>query len=401
MADRLSHHLDLPTPKRDGLTIACELRNDRSVIQRVYDLASERDWQLLNLRKVFAGVLPQDVHVDGALIDFFPSDVYCQGLLQAGVPIVRVGYETHSQDHLVPVVLTDWHAAGRMAAEHFAQRGFKHFTFLANQPWCARRPLYEGLVERGEELGCVCHLGRYSAETKKKADKDPLAAWEQRHAQFLNWIAALPSPCGLLCATDGHAVRYCRWLVQAGWRVPDDVAILGVGNDPFVCEIGPVPISSLMPDENRIAETAVDLLQKMLDGQRDPPSVIKLPPRGIVTRHSTDVLAASDPRVAQAIKFIWAHIAEDLSVEEIARSAGVSRRTLERLFECSLGRGIYSELQRRRLEKSRELLLVTDLSVTQTAKAVGFGSPNYFCQAFSSAYGLSPSQYRRKNASAV
>jgi len=119
-----------------------------------------------------------------------------------------------------------------------------------------------------------------------------------------------------------------------------------------------------------------------------------IPPKPIVTRASTEILAVDDPRVARALVFMWEHLDLDLSVDDIAREVGVSRRSLERAFCACLDRGINAELQRKRLEVFHDKLVSTDLPIAHLASMVGFRSIAHLRRSFRSAYGLSAREYR-------
>jgi signal transduction histidine kinase/DNA-binding response OmpR family regulator len=84
----------------------------------------------------------------------------------------------------------------------------------------------------------------------------------------------------------------------------------------------------------------------------------------------------------------------DLSVEEVARSLGISRMQLYRKVKAVLGTGVTDFIQSLRLTKARELLLDDSLTVTEVAYELGFSSPSYFSTSFRTRYQLSPSEFR-------
>lgn len=103
----------------------------------------------------------------------------------------------------------------------------------------------------------------------------------------------------------------------------------------------------------------------------------------------------------EAAAIMEANIEEPLSMDEISKLVGVSRRQMERLFQRYLGQvptKYYLEL---RLQRARELLNQTSLSVTEIAVICGFLSPPHFSKCYRSVFGLSPSSERRQNLSPV
>lgn len=357
------------------------------------DLAREQRWQLVSLNK-FDGNLPSHITVRGAMTDVLPSHEHSMALRELGIPIVRIGSWPHPDDSEVPAVIPDNVAAGRLAADHFAQRDFKHVACLGHIPWGENESTYHAFAARAEDLGCTAHLFRQE-DLRLEKFANTAERLKQRQRQFSEWINALPRPCGLLAFSDVLADQYCHWIVDAGLRVPQDIAVLSIGNDPLLCECAAVPISAIDHDDAGLIRTAVDVLARLMAGEPLEQCTIPVPPLGVVTRQSTDVLATADPFVVKALQFMWDHMEDDLTVDAIAEHAGTSRRTLEKAFARDLGRGINQEYQRRRLEKARDLLLQTDMPIATIADTLGFGSRSHFFDAFRRAHGTSPGRYRR------
>jgi LacI family transcriptional regulator len=387
---------DLIGRSRDWTPIAVGIGSEHPLASHLLELAKARRWQLVGLEE-YQGQLPTNLAVRGALVSRLPTSPLVVDLLRRGIPTVRLGWMPHEEDHLVPAVIVDRSADGRAAAEHFHQRGFRHIAFIAHPSWAFNRPLYRGLLHRARELGCSVHLQRMHGERPQFARDSP-EQWRYQQEDFTRSLRRFPLPVGLLASSDVTASRYCRWILDAGLRVPEDVAVLGVGNHRFLCDSSPVPISSVSHDWIRILNTAVAMLIQLMEGKPVDPPCVQVPPRGVVTRQSTDVLAATDPRVVNALRFMWDHIHEDLSVDQIARHVGVTRRTLERAFSRDLSRGVREEFQRRRLDKARELIIQTDLPIARIAEALSFRSVTYLGRVFRETYHQSPAQYRADRA---
>jgi len=359
------------------------------------DVARDRRWQLVSLSK-FDGALPPHVKVRGAITDVLPTHEHSVALQQLGIPVMRIGSWPHPDDAHVPAVIPDHEAAGRLAAEHFADRDFKHVACVGHKPWGENESTYHAFASRAEELGCTCHLYR-QVDLRLEKFGSTAARLAHRRQQIVEWFESLPRPSGLLAFTDVLADQYCQWIIDAGMRVPQEIAVLSIGNDPILCECAVVPISAIAQNNPGLIRAAVDTLGRLMTGESLEHTTIRVPPLGVVTRQSTDVLAAADPFVVKALKFMWDHMDEDLSVDQIAEHAGTSRRTLEKAFARELGRGINQEYQRRRLEKARDLLIQTDLPIAAVAQTMGFGSKSHFFDAFRRAYGTTPGRYRREN----
>ena len=89
-------------------------------------------------------------------------------------------------------------------------------------------------------------------------------------------------------------------------------------------------------------------------GQRPPRRIIRIPPKGVVTRVSSDMRAVDDVRVAIALRCVSERFRDpQLSVSDVVAATGVSRRQLERSFRRETGLTIHKELTRHRLAYAR------------------------------------------------
>ncbi|MBI1337153.1 MAG: helix-turn-helix domain-containing protein [Phycisphaera sp.] len=380
---------------RDRTPIAVSYMPNEALATRLLEIADEYRWRLIGL-EVFLGQLPTNLDVGGALVATGPQSQLVVNLLERNIPVVRLGRMPHPLDELVPAVMPDRFAVGQLAAEHFAERGFGHVAFVGHPMWRYNRPFFRGLKTRARELGCECYLKRMHGEERPPDSKGSPESWRYQQDDFTQDLLKMPKPLGLLAVSDVTAGRYCRWLMEAGLRVPEDVAVLGIGNDRFLCKSALVSISSVAHNWDQILETAVGMLRERMEGKPIDRTCVQVPPLGVVTRPSTDVLAVSDPNVVKALRYMWDHIDRDLTVEKVVEHVLISRRSLERAFERELGRGIFAEFQRRRLDRACEMLNQTDLRIAQVSAALGFSSQNYFSQVFKRSFGVSPVHYRSR-----
>jgi LacI family transcriptional regulator len=176
--------------------------------------------------------------------------------------------------------------------------------------------------------------------------------------------------------------------------VPEEIAILGRGNDPVICDTVRPTLSSIDLDARRIGFEAAGLLDHMMAGKRAD-DFIYIPPKRVVVRQSTDLVAIEDPDVAQAVRIIRESACSDIDVARIAENVGVSRRVLESRFDRYLGRSPKTEIMRVRIETAKMLLAQTDKSSESIARKCGFGSLEYFTRVFHDKVGMKPQAYRK------
>ena len=98
--------------------------------------------------------------------------------------------------------------------------------------------------------------------------------------------------------------------------------------------------------------------------------------------------------VASAISYIESHLADPLTVPDVARAAGVSHNHLTRLFRAETGDTVVAHIRRRRLERARHLLRESTLSIPAIAASVGISDLQAFNKACRSGLGASPRRIR-------
>jgi LacI family transcriptional regulator len=120
-----------------------------------------------------------------------------------------------------------------------------------------------------------------------------------------------------------------------------------------------------------------------------------VPPHGVVSRQSTDVLSIDDPTVVRALRYIHTHAHHGIVVNDVLREVPISRRSLEIQFRSYLGRSPAEEIRRIRLDRGRQLLGRRELSITEIALACGFSNATRFGVAFRKCFGTTPRAFRK------
>lgn len=322
------------------------------------------------------------MEVDGAIAQISRLHQLAQ-VMTTRLPVVNIANAI--ADIPRPSVLTDDTLAGRLAREHFHERGLTRLAFCGPAGLAFSRDRYAGLAAGQADLPV-----HWLPQPMEIEQLRPAAL-----VQFSAWLQQLSKPVGLLGATDRYARLALQCALSAGLAVPDDLAILGVNNDPVECELAEVPLSSIQLNSRRQGLEAAALLDRLLAGADDGP-VSRIPPERVVVRQSSDVLAVGEPTVATALAYLRAHLGGDASIEAAARAAGVSRRSLELRFRRTLGRSPYEELLRLRVNRARELLHQRQLRISEVAELAGFGEARLLERHFRRAIGRSPSAFRRQ-----
>lgn len=299
-----------------------------------------------------------------------------------GVAVVNVAHTLDIQtlaDLQLPTVIPDDREVGRQAYEYLHDRGFRSFGFCGHPhaAWSLTRQ--QGFVDAATADGLPCSC----TTSVDEVDKD--------------WVASLGRSVGVLAANDRYAwyaISVCR---EIGRRVPEDLAVLGVDNDVLLDDLVKPTLSSMKPAAFQVGIEAGRLLSALMDGGRPPAKPILLPPDGVVTRNSTDVLMLEDDTVVSAMRYIRLNADKPISVVDVQREVLVSRRNLERRFRVAIGRSILQEIRRARIERACELLRDTDFDMQLIAERCGFQNQVRFSTVFRQLMATSPSNYRKNH----
>lgn len=308
---------------------------------------------------------------------------FLRHLAASGTPIVDLTFDM--PDFPCARVSCDHIAAGRLAAEHFAERNYRSLVFFSMDWGHVHERIWRGYSEKADARRWV-----FSRECRRTRWNDWGAVARWIEGKF----AAAAKPLGALTYSQGEAVQLLAAARRIGIRVPDELGIVAGGEDVALLENQPVPITAVDTDMGRGAYEASALLQRMMDGEPVPGRTIELPPRRIVARRSTDATVAADPLVRAAIAMFASGLKSGMNVAEAAHALGVSRNTLGRRIKSELGRSAAEELLRQRLILAKRLLSDPANKVEYVARTAGFSSASHLGSALRADTGLSPSRWR-------
>jgi LacI family transcriptional regulator len=330
-----------------------------------------------------------DWHGDGIITTLYPQ--YADLILKSGIPTVDVDDQWPSSG--LPRVQSDQRAIGALAAEHLLERGFTQFAFIGYGmfEWaCHRRDGFETAINAA---GHSCEVYR---ESQFVSWAHQLPSWEAEIEDTRRWIVRQPKPLGLMACNDFRGVQALDACRRARIAVPEEVAVIGVDNETLACELAYPPLSSVIPDCRRIGYEAAELLDQLMRGETPPKPRRDVPPYGVVTRQSSDVIAIPDPLVASAMRFIREHACDGILIEDVVEHVAASRSVLQRRFRSTLGRTIHDTIASVRLQRVKQLLVQTDLPLPAVADRAGFQHVEYLIAAFRKATGSTPGGYRKE-----
>jgi LacI family transcriptional regulator len=376
-------------PRQKRVLIVSDWQSE-DMMSAITTEAVRLDWQIVDILFLHQRS-PTNFNPDGILCCRSEIPAFVPDLQKQGVPVVRIWrIPKHLPDPTIPAIGYDSKAIGEVVADHFLERGFRHVCRLSWHSEHPRTP--EDLISKSLASALEAKGARFLGETHLPALEKQ--TWDIFNKAFKRWLDAMPRPLGVLTSGDvlgGHVVAACQAHDVA---VPEEIAVLGLGNKRRWCRMSPVPLSSVDWNDTARGREAALLLQGMMEGNPPPRGPILIPPTGVIARQSTDILAVEDVAVARAISFLWQHLSEPIGIDDVAKAAGISRSTLKRRFRKQIGRSVNDELLRKRLERCRELLLSTKLPMAEIAPKIGLLSKNYLHRAFRKHFGCSPKEFR-------
>jgi LacI family transcriptional regulator len=305
------------------------------------------------------------------------------------IPVVNLN-DIHT-DLDLPLIESDHHAIGRLAAAHLLERGFRHFAFcgFTGHAWSRKR-------REGFTTTTVAGAGSACAVYESPWGGPNAHPWEEEQQQIGDWLRSLPRPVGILASNDmrgQHVLDACK---RINLGVPEVVAVIGVDDDVLLCELCDPPLSSVVPNPERIGYEAASLLDRWMAGDKPRQQQWLVEPVGVTARQSTDVLAIDDPHVAAAVRYIREHACQGMTVPDVLKQVPLSRTVLERQFRKYLGRSPQAEIRAVQLKRVRLLLTETDLRLERIAELAGYEHPEYLSVVFKRETGQTPGAYRRQ-----
>ena len=381
----MSHFAPEPAARRIGVVLRLHEFINRGVLRGVLkyvarhpELSIVGGTSQVRALDAFRGWRP-----DGVVASVVPRAGY-------GVPTVAVIYPCPR----VVCVAMDEALTGVLAVRHFQERGFRHFAFVgySGQWW-----------SRAREAAFVSALRQLAPEFSRSVPRFHFGRfrsgrWLASSRELVNWLVRLPKPVAVFACNDVRGRETVDAALMAGLRIPEDVAVLGVDNDDVECEMAHTPLSSVIYPQAEVGQRAAELLVRQMAGESIAQEPVLIPPLGIQTRHSTDVLAVGDAVVAAAYRFIRTHAGDPIRIADVARHAGVARRTLQLRYSQVLGRSVHEDLSRVRVERATALLTGSQLPLKEVAVHAGFSSAIHLSRVFQGRLHTTPGSVRRHGA---
>lgn len=359
-------------------------------------LSAGRRWQLIIYRTKHE-FTPEVVEhelmrgTDGFIVGIPGTEDALSLLAKSDVPTVVMnvsGGGIEKREDGIAFVKSDSTAVGREAANALLKQGvyksYGYAGYRTNDDWSRERgTAFRDALEEAGFVGRMMDITHYKDKVEDKATA-------------MEWLRSLPKPCGILAACDDRAYEILDICKECGIKVPTEVGILGVNNDPILCENTEPKLSSIQPNFIEEGRLAAELLEQMMSGGKISPKkrLSKVGIRAIVLRESTVAQSESGRLVQKVLSYIGKEATKGISVESVARRFKVSRSLLELRFRQLQGESVYEAMLRVRFEEVKRRLRQTNDPIAEITAACGWENPTPPKALFKKHFGISMREYR-------
>jgi LacI family transcriptional regulator len=340
-------------------------------------------WELVTENDAFGEMEPirLNEHWRGkGLVTFRMTEEEAAAWRREGLAVVNISSEGISGGY--PRVMPDNAQVGALASEHLVSLGLREFAFIGREAshynvpsWVSGPRRYSR--ERWEGFSGALAQRGVSARSFF-LPPHPLwksTAWKAIREELAEFLNSLPVPCGVFAADDPLGVAVRQACQVCGRRVPDDLPIIGFGNDTIYCHGTTPALSSVEYPGREIGFRAAHLLAEQLSGR--PPGEVeeRVPVTTVVPRESTEFLAFDDPEVMRLVRWIRLNaLGDPIQVSEVQAQSTMSMTVLKERFQAALGHGPKREIMQTRLRHLEYLLRSSDLPLVRIATSMGFPS---------------------------
>jgi LacI family transcriptional regulator len=407
-------------PARVALLIETSNRYARDLLHGIHDwVAANERW---SIRLAAPGPHRASLdwlktwHGDG-VIARVDSEAIASALKRSALPVVDVSAERRRSPF--PRISINNRSVAQLAADHLLSKRFPTYAYCGDDRFLWSRQRGGAFVRLVRERGAPCYEFQLRSQSARRGA-----------APLIAWLRSLPKPVAIFACYDPRAHELIEACHDAGFNVPNDVAILGVDDDELICEFSDPPLSSVLPNARRTGYEAAALLSRLMTpgsaaalgrpeaagrasagsaagGGRAPredgakPGAVgesnappEIDPIRVVERQSTDTDAVPDAHVVAALRYIRAHACDGINVADVLRAVPISRTLLERKFEQFVGDSPHRLIKRRQIERVCQLLTESDLSIAMIADMTGFESASYLSSVFRREMQTTPREYR-------
>ena len=273
-------------------------------------------------------------------------------------------------------VACDEDTIGQLGANYFLHKGY--WNFACSLDSLREQAFVETLKRAGQKHIHVFPKPPYHPGTQ---------------TMRVEFLKNLPKPCAFFVQSVHFGEFWYVGVNQAGLCIPDELAVLGIDNIEYICNILEPTISCIDTSDFEHGYRMCEVLAKLLNGEPVEPVTLIAPQKRVVERASTDCFAVKNEKVRQMIRFACDHFTEGLTVQTIAEKFSLTMPTVYKLFDHHLRISPKHFLIDLQLKRAEELMKRGDMKMADVAKESGFASLRSFYEFFNKYHGTSPKEW--------
>jgi LacI family transcriptional regulator len=349
--------------------------------------AREADWTLSFMRNAQDYPLGSP-NVNGLLVFGAHPEIDFRKLYPNARIVDLRGLDEVSADSSIRI---DHDHVSRLAADYLHSLGYRRFLGFGGKP-------VEPIVTR------IRVFRRCLEERGQRVEELFLNHWTEQivinpgdlKTRITRIIRKTGLPLAVYAPDDMNAEAFIQAALDLGYRIPQDIAVLGVNNSRDICEECRVPISSIDVNFSRLGYEGARLLDGLMRGDIKKFRRIIVPPLTIEKRQSTDSAAETDKAVVAIQQYIREHFAEKITIGTVLRDLHISRSMAFVRFTRAIGHPIGREIIQVRMDHARYLLANTDYKIDVVARMCGYEDTSAFGRLFKQIHQSSPAAFRKK-----
>lgn len=381
-----------PSPKMNARhVLACLPWLPHKLEYGIRAYAREADWTLSFMRNMEDYSFGSS-QVDGLLVMMGQMKVDYRGLYPNAKIVNLHGMPGHAPDPGFDAAISiDHEQVSRLAADYLLRLGFHRFIGFGGKPV---EPVVTRLRSFRKQISTQSGVFRefYINSWAEQIVFDP----RDLKARIGRLIRKMGLPLAVYAPEDIYADTFIQIALDLGYRIPDDIAVLGVNNSREICENCRVSISSIDVNLSRLGYEGARLLDGLMCGDFETHPLVLIPPLTIEKRRSTDNTVETDRAVSSIRQYIREHFSERISLQTVLQDLRVSRSTAFAHFTRAVGHPIGKEIMLVRMEHARHLLLHSDYKIDAVAWMSGYEDSSAFGRLFKKLYHQTPSAFRRQ-----
>jgi len=347
----------------------------------------EHDFRILSIRRPIDELksILNELEPDAIITEWMPD--ISEALLEFNIPTVLAATDFQYAG-ATSIDVDDWQV-GVLAAQAFAQAGYQSFACLGNATSYSDQRIEGFKRELGKNTKISIHQEKTFREARYSED------FAQPSQALGTWLKSLPKPVGIFAVHDPLGRFLCGVCREMGFRIPEEIAIIGANNDELVCGLSYPMLSSVSIPWDTIGQKIGSAIRSLLNGEPAPTSPILVSAGGVVLRHSANHLALEDPMLRRAMIYFSEKIQEPITIEILCNDLNISRRGLEQRFRDYFQCTPWEMLCKLRVNRAKKLLTQSNHPISIISELSGFNDPERMTVVFKRIEKITPSAYRK------